>query len=87
MSLAHLKLQISEMFRKAKTAWHDMPGHHEFEEIPPPPPDKSCLDKMRNPLARTEAQKCTGRWRSVVYLKRIRKMVDVKCWFCQARQK
>jgi hypothetical protein len=84
MSLA---LQISEMFRKAKTAWHDTPGHHEFEETPHPPPEKFCLDKMRNALARTAAKIRTGHWRSVVYLKRIRKMVDDKCWFCQARQR
>jgi hypothetical protein len=38
MSLAHLKLQISEKFRKAKTAWRDAPDHHGSEEIPPPLP-------------------------------------------------
>jgi hypothetical protein len=41
MSIAHLKLQISEKFRKAKTTWHDVPSHHGTEEIPPP--KKSCL--------------------------------------------
>jgi hypothetical protein len=73
MSLAHLKLQISEKFRKAKTAWHDAPGHHGSEEIPPPPP-KSCL---WNALVRTAVQIRTGHWRSAVYLKRIRKMGGV----------
>jgi hypothetical protein len=48
-----------------------------------PPSKKSCLDKMRNALARTAAQIRTDHWRSAVYLKRIRKMVDDKCWFCQ----
>jgi hypothetical protein len=38
VSLAHLKLQISEKFRKVKTAWHGEPSHHGTEEIPPPPP-------------------------------------------------
>jgi hypothetical protein len=37
MSITHLKLRISEKFRKAKTTWHDIPSHHENEEIPPPP--------------------------------------------------
>jgi hypothetical protein len=57
---------------------------HGTEEIPPPPLKKSCLDRMRNSLARTVAQIRTGHWRSAVYLKRIRKMADDKCWFCQS---
>jgi hypothetical protein len=35
MSIAHLKLQISEKFRKTKKTWHDVPSHHGTEEIPP----------------------------------------------------
>jgi hypothetical protein len=76
-----MKLRISEKFKRAKLAWHDVPSHHGTEEIPPPPPKKSCLDGMRNALARTAAQIRTGHWRSAVYLKRIRKMADDKCWF------
>jgi hypothetical protein len=38
---------------------------------------------MRNALARTAAQIRTGHWRSAVYLKRIRKMAEDKCWFCR----
>jgi hypothetical protein len=48
-----------------------------------PPPKKSCLDNTRNAIARTAAQIRTGHWRSAVYLKRIRKMAEDKCWFCQ----
>jgi hypothetical protein len=36
MSIAHLKLQVSEKFRKARAAWHGVPSHHGTEEIPPP---------------------------------------------------
>jgi hypothetical protein len=83
MSIVHLKLQISEKFRKAKKTWHDDPNLHGTEEIPLPSPKKSCLDKMQNSLARTAVQIRTGHWRCAVYLKRIRKMVDDKCWLCQ----
>jgi hypothetical protein len=83
MSLAHLKLKISEKFRKAKEDWHADPKHHGTMEIPPPPPKKSCLDGARNTLARTAAQIRTGHWRSAAYLKMIRKRADDKCWFCQ----
>jgi len=83
MSLAHLKLKISERFRKAKEDWHTDPSHHGTTEIPPPPPKKSMLDKARNAVARTAAQIRTGHWRSAVYLHRIRKRPDDKCWFCQ----
>jgi hypothetical protein len=79
-SMAYLKLKISERFRKAKDA---SAAHHGTEEIPPPPRKKSCLDHMRNSLARTAAQIRTGHWRSAVYLKRIHKRADDKCWFCQ----
>jgi hypothetical protein len=41
------------------------------------------LDYMRNSIARTAAQIRPGHWRSAVYLKRIRKMAEDKCWFCQ----
>jgi hypothetical protein len=84
MSIAHLKLRISERYNVKKEEWHKSPHHHGTEEIPPPPPKKSCLDRMRNALARTVAQIRTGHWRSAVYLKRIRKMTDDKCWFCQS---
>jgi hypothetical protein len=67
----------------AKESWHKIPSHHGTEEVPPPPPKKSCLDSMRNALARTAAQICTGNRRSAVYLKRICKMAEDKCWFCQ----
>jgi len=64
MSLAHLKLRISERFWKAKEAWHDRPDHHGTEEIPPPPPKKPMLDKARNAWRLrsgqgTGAQQCT----------------------------
>jgi hypothetical protein len=80
-SLAHLKLRILECYRKAKETWHASPAH---QEIPPPSPKKSCLDHMRNALARTAA---TGHWRSAVYLKRIRKRADDRCWFCSGPAK
>jgi len=83
MSLAHLKLRISDRSRKAKEAWHARPDHHGTEEIPPPPPKKSMLDGARNAIARVVAQIRTGHWRSAVYLHRIRKRTDDKCWFCQ----
>jgi len=41
------------------------------------------LDKARNVIARLAAQIRTGHWRSAVYLHRIRKRADDKCWFCQ----
>jgi hypothetical protein len=85
MSLAHLKLRVSEKFRKTKTAWHDIPSHHGTEVIPPPPPKKSCLENMRNALARTAAQIRTAHWRSAVYLKRIRKMVEDKCYLVHTK--
>jgi hypothetical protein len=52
MSLAHIRLRISERFREAKDAWHANPAHHGKEEIPPPPPKKSMLDRARNSIAR-----------------------------------
>jgi ribonuclease HI len=55
MPMAHLKLEISERFRSVKEAWHKADKHHGKEEIPPPP-KKSCLDNMRDALARTLAQ-------------------------------
>jgi hypothetical protein len=55
ISLAHLKLQISEKFRTAKEEWHKDPAHHGSEGIPPPPPKKSCLDGARDSLARCAA--------------------------------
>jgi len=87
MSLAHLKLRISDRFRKAKEAWYAKPDHHRSMEIPPPPPKKSMLDKARNAVARVAAQIQTGHWCSAVYLHRIRKRADDKCWFCQVSAK
>jgi len=77
----------SQRFRAKKDAWHKNPANHGTLEIPPPPPKKSCLDKVRNTIARTVAQICTGHWRSAEYLKRIRKGADDKCWFCQGRSR
>jgi hypothetical protein len=82
MSLAHIRLRISEIYRDAKDTWHADPTHHGTEEIPPPPPKKSMLDRARNSIARTAAQIRTGHWRSAVYLKRIRKRDTDHCWLC-----
>jgi hypothetical protein len=82
VSLAHLKLRISEIFREAKDKWHADPQHHGTNEIPPPPPKKSCMDGARNSIARTAAQIRTGHWRSAIYFKRIRKRRSDECWFC-----
>jgi hypothetical protein len=82
MSLAFLKLRVSERFRKAKERWHENLAYYGGEEIPPPPAKKSCLDRTRNAIARVAAQIRTGHWRSAVYLKRIRKRADDGCWFC-----
>ena len=76
MSLAHLKLEISGKYRKAKEDWHADPNHHGTAEIPPPPLKKSMLDIARNAVARTAAQIRTGHWRSAVYFFRIRKRTD-----------
>jgi ribonuclease HI len=84
MTISHLKPRISERYNTKKEDWQTSPHHHGTEEIPPPPPKKSCLDRMRNALARTVAQTRTGHWGSAVYLKRIRKMSDDKCWFYQS---
>jgi hypothetical protein len=83
-SIASLNLRIPEKPRSAKEKWHKAPGHHGTEEIRPHPPKKSCPGGMRNALARTVAQIRTGNRRSAVYLKRIRKMAEDKCWFCQS---
>jgi hypothetical protein len=85
-SLAHLKLRIPEKFRAAKDAWHKYPNHHGGEEIPPLPPEKPCMDRAKNGIARTAAQLRTGHWRSV-YLKTIKKHRDDKCWFCSGRNR
>jgi len=86
ISLAYLKLKISDRFRLSKK-WHQDPSHHGTMEIPPPPPRKSCLDRARNSVARTAAQIRSGHWRSAVYLKRIRKGSDDECWFCKRSAK
>jgi ribonuclease HI len=86
-SLAYIKLQISEKFRKSKKRWDEDPHHHGNEEIPPPPAKKSCMDQARNSIARTAAQIRTGHWRSAVYFKRIKKRRDDRCWFCEGKAK
>jgi hypothetical protein len=45
------------------------------------------MDQARNAIARTAAQIRTGHWRSVVYLSRIKKRREDKCWFCEGRAK
>jgi hypothetical protein len=54
MSIAHLKLRISEKFRKAKMTWHDVPIHHGAEETRPPPLRSTARTKceMRLPVQR-----------------------------------
>jgi hypothetical protein len=46
MSMAHLKLRISEKFRKAKDKWHELPAHHGTEEISPPPRRRSLAQTV-----------------------------------------
>jgi ribonuclease HI len=36
MSIAHLKLRISEKFWNSKGKWHKTPGHNRTKEITPP---------------------------------------------------
>jgi hypothetical protein len=55
-SLAYMKLQISEKFRRCKKRWDEDPRHHGNEEIPPPPAKKSCMDRARNSIAQKAAQ-------------------------------
>jgi hypothetical protein len=86
-SLAYLMLKISERFCEGKETWHAEPAHHGVEDIPPPPPKKSCLDRMRNAPASTAARIRTGHWRSVVYLKRIRNRANDRCLFCNGSAK
>src|ERR1700749_2018519 len=81
MSIAHLKLRISDKYRGAKEAWHADPNQHGTMEIPPPPPKKSMLDWARNAIARVASQIRTRHWRSAVYLHRIRKQDNDSCWF------
>jgi hypothetical protein len=66
-----------------KEAWDKVANHDGIEEIPPPPPKRSCMDRMRNSLAGTAAQIRTGHWRSAEYHNRNRKMAEDKCRFCQ----
>ena len=86
-SLAYMKLQVSERFHENKKKWDEDPRNHGTEEIPPPPVKKSCMDRARNGIARTAAQIRTGHWRSAVYLRRIKKGRDDKCWFCAGKAK
>jgi hypothetical protein len=82
-SLSNGKLRVSERYREAKKKWHENPKHHGKDEIPPPEPKKSCMDRAHNSIARAAAQISTGHWRSAIYLKRIRKRTDSGCWFCK----
>jgi hypothetical protein len=75
-TLAYMKLQISEKFRKSKKKWDEYPRHHGTDEVPPPPAKKSCMDRTRNAIAGTAAQIRTGHWRSAVYFWRTRKQKD-----------
>jgi hypothetical protein len=70
---------ITERFRKAKDEWHSDPTHHGAMETPRPPLKSPCWTGRGTPLAQIR----TGHWRSAVYLKRIRKRADDKCWFCR----
>jgi hypothetical protein len=45
------------------------------------------MDQARNAMARTAAQIRTGHWRSAVYLRRIKKRREDKCWFCKGGAK
>jgi len=41
MSIAHIKLKISEQYRKAKEDWHADPANNGSMEIPPPAPQEA----------------------------------------------
>jgi hypothetical protein len=45
------------------------------------------LDGAKNGLARVVVQIRTGHWKSAVYLRRIRKRADDRCWYCTADRK
>jgi hypothetical protein len=79
VSLTSLKLKISERYNKAKEKWNDNPEHHGKHSIAPSPPKKSCLDDAKNGLA---SQIRSGHWGYAVYLKRIKKREDDRCWYC-----
>jgi len=52
---------------------YQKPGHHGTRKIPPRPPKKSCLDRVRNAIARVATQMQTDQLRSAVFLRGIRK--------------
>jgi hypothetical protein len=79
----NLKQKVSEKFRSSKQTWDENPANHGNGEIPPPPVKKSCLDRTKNGIARVAAQIRTDHWRSAVFLKRIKKRRDDRCWFCR----
>jgi ribonuclease HI len=58
-SLSHLKLRISERFRGQEEMARE-PKHHGKDEIPPPAPKKSCMDRAHNSIARAAGQIRTG---------------------------
>lgn len=71
-SLPFPKLRVSETYNAAKAAWTAAPENWGTEEIPSPPPKKSCAGRARNSVARAAVQIRTGHWRLAVFLCRIR---------------
>jgi len=87
MSLLHLKLRVSEGYNSVKAAWNPTRKNWGSQEIPSPPPKKSCADRARNSVARVAAQIRTGRWQSAVFLHRIRRCANDLCRFCNDRRR
>jgi hypothetical protein len=54
-SLAHMKLRLSEKFRRSKEKWDEDPRHHGTEEALPRP-KKSCMDWAKTAMAWTATQ-------------------------------
>jgi hypothetical protein len=69
--ITSLKLQISERYNKAKERWNRNLAYLGKDSIPP-----------KNGIARVASQIRSGHWKSAVYLKRIRKRDDDRCWYC-----
>ena len=78
-SVAYPKSRISELYSHSKAKW-TLEADRGTDAIPRP--KKSCLDRARDGLARTATQIRSGHWRSAVYLHRIRKHPNDRCWFC-----
>jgi hypothetical protein len=60
--------------------------NHGKQNIIPPPPKKSPMDRARNSEARAVPPLRTNHWLSGVYLKRIKKRLHDGCWFCEPSQ-